>query len=81
MVFEGLPAGSVTPNMPQEAVYVVTEIYPTQVVLDGNHPLAGMSLRLDLKVQDVREAQPDEISARSVSGSMLAVLAPAVSGT
>ena len=76
MVFEGLPAGSVTPNMPRDVVYVVTEIYPSHVVLDGNHPLAGMSLRLHLQVQDVREAQPDEISARTVSGGMLALVLP-----
>ena len=29
-----------------DAIYTVTEIYPSHVVLDGNHPLAGMALRL-----------------------------------
>ena len=74
MAFEGLPAGSVTPGMPTETVYLVTEIYPSHVVLDGNHPLAGMSLRLEMKIQDVREATPDEIEARSVAGSAVGVL-------
>ena len=56
MHFEGLPSGSVTPGMPADLLYAVTEIYPSHVVLDGNHPLAGMALRLQLKVRDVREA-------------------------
>ena len=74
MAFEGLPAGHATTDMPADAVYVVTEIYPSHVVLDGNHPLAGMSLRLDLKVQAVREASAEEVEARSVSGTPVTVL-------
>jgi len=31
------------------------------VVLDGNHPLAGIGLRLELKVEGVREATEDEV--------------------
>ena len=31
--------------MPADVLYTVTEIYPSHVVLDGNHPLAGMALR------------------------------------
>lgn len=68
MAFEGLPAGSVTPDMPADAIYVVTEIYPSQVVLDGNHPLAGMALRMDIQVRGVRAATETEIENRSVSG-------------
>ena len=68
MAFEGLPAGAVTPGMPAELVYLVTEIYPSHVVLDGNHPLAGMALRLTIKVVDVRAASEAEISAGSVGG-------------
>ena len=74
MAFEGLPHGSVTPDMPKDAVYVVTEIYPSHVVLDGNHPLASMALRLHLEVCDVRHASADELAARTVGGGLLAVL-------
>jgi FKBP-type peptidyl-prolyl cis-trans isomerase SlyD len=74
MAFEGLPPGSATPDMPADAIYVVTEIYPSHVVLDGNHPLAGMSLRLHVKVQDVREATAEEIEARTVGGPAVGVL-------
>ncbi|MFT3820954.1 MAG: FKBP-type peptidyl-prolyl cis-trans isomerase [Rubrivivax sp.] len=74
MAFEGLPVGAVTPDMPADAIYVVTEIYPSHVVLDGNHPLAGMALRLRLKVVDVRAASAEEIEAGSVGSGALSVL-------
>jgi FKBP-type peptidyl-prolyl cis-trans isomerase SlyD len=80
MAFEGLPPGHATPDMPADAVYLVTEIYPSHVVLDGNHPLAGMALRLHLKVRSVRDATEAEIEARSVAGSAVTVLGTAVPG-
>lgn len=66
MRFEGLPPGAATPDMPPDAIYTVTEVYPSHVVLDGNHPLAGIALRLHLKVLDVREASEAEAEAGSV---------------
>lgn len=68
MAFEGLPKGHATADMPADAIYVVTEIYPSHVVLDGNHLLAGMALRLEIKVRGVREATEEEIEQRSVGG-------------
>jgi FKBP-type peptidyl-prolyl cis-trans isomerase SlyD len=68
MAFEGLPKGHATPDMPEDGIYIVTEIYPEHVVLDGNHPLAGVALRLDIAVRGVREATDEESEARSVSG-------------
>lgn len=68
MQFEGLPVGAKTPDMPDDAIYTVTEVYPSHVVLDGNHPLAGMALRLQLRVHDVRDATDEEIEQRSVGG-------------
>ena len=66
MRFEGLPDGAASPDMPADAIYTVTEVYPTHVVLDANHPLAGMALRLHLQVLDVRQARAEEIKAGSV---------------
>lgn len=66
MQYEGLPPGSATPDMPRDVIYTVTEVYPDHVVLDGNHPLAGMALRLALKVRDVRPATAQEIAQRRV---------------
>ena len=74
MQFEGLPAGAKTPDMPPDLFYRVTEIYPSHVVLDGNHPLAGMALRLALKVRAVRAATADEVEARSVGNEELSLL-------
>ncbi|MFM7507196.1 MAG: peptidylprolyl isomerase, partial [Rubrivivax sp.] len=57
-----------------DALYIVTEIYPSHVVLDGNHPLAGMALRLQVQVRGVREASDDEIEAGSVGQGFVSVL-------
>jgi FKBP-type peptidyl-prolyl cis-trans isomerase SlyD len=66
MAYEGLPAGATSANAPANLLYTVTEVYPDHVVLDGNHPLAGIALRLHLKVEAVREASEDEIGSGSV---------------
>jgi FKBP-type peptidyl-prolyl cis-trans isomerase SlyD len=42
-------------------LYTVTDIAAGKVVLDGNHPLAGMALRFFCQVLSVRSANPDEI--------------------
>ena len=61
MALEGtaLPAGT-NPEAPRDALYTITDIYPEHIVLDGNHPLAGIAIRLHLKVAAVREATADE---------------------
>jgi len=64
MSFEGLPPGT-NPEAPKDVLYTVTEIYPDHVVLDGNHPLAGIAIRLNLTVQAVRDATEDEIGRGS----------------
>lgn len=74
MQFEGVPDGAVTPDMPNDVLYTITEVYSTHVVLDGNHPLAGVALRLHLTVQDVREATPGEIEVGSVGQPAFSVL-------
>jgi len=55
-----LPDGT-HPDAPRNVLYTITEIYPEHVVLDGNHPLSGIALRLHLKVEAVREATEDEV--------------------
>ncbi len=66
LTFEGsaLPEGF-NPSAPKDALYTVTDIYPDHVVLDGNHPLAGIALRLNLKVESVRSATPEELERGS----------------
>jgi len=79
MQFEGPPPGAAT-EMPEDAIYTVTEVYPDHVVLDGNHPLAGIALRLSLAVRDVREASEEEIEAGSVGSAAVSVLSAATPG-
>lgn len=80
MQFEGLPEGARSPGMPGDRIYTITEVYPEHVVLDGNHPLAGMALQLALKVAAVRAATADEQAAGSVAEdgpvSVLSALPP-----
>jgi FKBP-type peptidyl-prolyl cis-trans isomerase SlyD len=49
-----------------ERLYTVTDIGGGKVVLDGNHPLAGMALRFSLQILSIRAATAEEI-ARGVS--------------
>jgi len=46
--------------------YTVTDLAGGKVVLDANHPLAGMALRFSLRILSVRKAESEEI-ARGVS--------------
>lgn len=79
MSFEGsaLPPGC-TLDGPRDAFYTVTDVYPDHVVLDGNHPLAGIALRLALKVVDVREANVEEVG-RGSAGTGFFKVAPGTS--
>ncbi len=74
MRFEGLPKDAQTPEMPADAIYTVTEVYPDHVVLDGNHPLAGIGLRMYVQLRGIRQATTDEIERGSVGGALLDVL-------
>lgn len=66
MIIEGhaLPEGC-NPEADKDLIYTVTDIYPEHVVLDGNHPLAGIALHLTLQVRGVREATEEEIGKGS----------------
>lgn len=44
-----------------EAVMRVIDVKPDAVVLDGNHPLAGETLRYSVVIRDVRPATEEEI--------------------
>ncbi|MBA3996450.1 MAG: peptidylprolyl isomerase [Candidatus Accumulibacter sp.] len=58
MQFEGVPEGGDDDDI---LIYRVTEIADDKVVLDGNHPLAGMALVFTCTVTAVRPASPEEI--------------------
>ena len=52
----------------QPQVYNVVKIKGPQVILDGNHPLAGKSLKFSFTVTGVRAATAEEIAHRHVHG-------------
>ena len=75
MQFEGIPdadeelASVQEPDSDDEPlIYTVTDVADSQVVLDGNHPLAGMALRFWVQVEDVRAASEEEIQNRHPEG-------------
>jgi FKBP-type peptidyl-prolyl cis-trans isomerase SlyD len=82
MTFDGtaLPPG-LNAEIPRGIMYTVTEIYPEHVVLDGNHPLSGIALRLTLKVNGVREATEEEIGRGTSGTGFFKVQAQAPGGT
>ena len=59
MQFEGVPEGGEDDDI---LIYRVTEIADEKVVLDGNHPLAGMALVFTCTVTAVRPASAEEIA-------------------
>jgi FKBP-type peptidyl-prolyl cis-trans isomerase SlyD len=76
MTIEGtsLPEGC-NPEASRDALYMVSEIYPEHLVLDGNHPLSGIALRLNLKVEAIREATEQEIGRGSAGTGFFKVQA------
>ena len=70
-----LPAGC-NAAAPKDALYTVTDIYPEHVVLDGNHPLAGIAIRIQMKVASVREATEEELKLGSAGTGFFRIQAP-----
>lgn len=65
MQFEGAPDGG---EQADSLVFTVTDIADGKVVLDGNHPLAGIALRFALNVVEVRKASEEEVAHGHVHG-------------
>ena len=66
MQFEGSAEGS--DDEDDILIYTVTDVADDKVVVDGNHPLAGMLLKFACTVTDVRPATAEEISHQHVHG-------------
>jgi FKBP-type peptidyl-prolyl cis-trans isomerase SlyD len=52
-----------------EMVFTVVKIKGPQVILDGNHPLAGKTLNISAQVLEVRAASSEEIAHGHVHGA------------
>ena len=61
MRIEAEAAGGGADSDDGPVIYTVTDIAQGKVVLDGNHPLAGIALRFVATVVDVRPATQSEI--------------------
>lgn len=61
MQFEGVPEDA-DDDEEDVLIYRVTEIADDKVMLDGNHPLAGMALVFTCTVTNIRPATAEEIS-------------------
>jgi len=46
----------------------VIEVRENEFILDGNHPLAGITLHFDVEITDIREATEEELSHGHVHG-------------
>jgi FKBP-type peptidyl-prolyl cis-trans isomerase SlyD len=61
MRFEGEPAGA-----DEDRIFTVTDIADDKVVLDANHRLAGMALKISCTVVGVRAATESEIETGAI---------------
>lgn len=52
----------------QEIVVTVVAIDDENITVDGNHPLAGVTLHFEVKVIDVRDASAEELEHGHVHG-------------
>ena len=57
----GLRVEAAGPDGEDRCFFTITDIADGMAVLDGNHHLAGMALRFDIRVVDVRPATEQEL--------------------
>ncbi len=71
---EGLEAGMEIEDTfdddEEPRMYLVTDLAGDKVVLDGNHPLAGIALRFTCKVVSVRQGTDAEIERGAAGGDV-----------
>jgi len=50
------------------SVVTVAEVTETEIVIDGNHPMAGKDLFFSISVKDIRDATAEELAHGHVHG-------------
>ena len=65
----GMSFERVSEDGEEEVLYRVTDVADGKVVVDGNHPLAGVALVFDVTVAEVRAATTEEITHGHVHGA------------
>jgi FKBP-type peptidyl-prolyl cis-trans isomerase SlyD len=51
-----------------EQSVIVLDITDDEIVVDGNHPLAGIDLQFDVEILEIRDATADELAHGHVHG-------------
>lgn len=64
----GMQFERATEDGDDDMLYTITDIAEDNVVVDGNHPLAGMALLFSCTVSNVRAATAEEIARGRVHG-------------
>ena len=54
----------------QTVMVTVTAVEGEEIVVDGNHPLAGVTLHFEVELVEVRDATDEELVSGQVSGPM-----------
>jgi FKBP-type peptidyl-prolyl cis-trans isomerase SlyD len=68
-VDEILPGMQFQAQSPQGMTLVtVVDVDGDEVILDGNHPMAGMTLHFEVEVADIRDATSEELEHGHVHG-------------
>ena len=64
----GMSFERVSDDGEEDLIYRITDIADGKVVVDGNHPLAGVALVFDITIAEVRAASAEEVSHGHVHG-------------
>jgi FKBP-type peptidyl-prolyl cis-trans isomerase SlyD len=51
-----------------EQTVIVIDVTDDEITVDGNHPLAGIDLKFDVEILEVRDATEDELKHGHVHG-------------
>ncbi|EPG66647.1 peptidylprolyl isomerase [Leptospira wolffii] len=65
---EVLSVGMMFQTDEPDVVYTITEIKGETIIVDGNHPLAGVDLIFDVQIVTTRTATDEEVSHGHVHG-------------
>lgn len=65
---EELSVGMMFQTDEPDTVYTITDIKGESVIVDGNHPLAGVDLIFDVQIVNIRTATDEEVSHGHVHG-------------
>ncbi len=65
---EDLSVGMMFQTDEPDTVYTITDIKGETIIVDGNHPLAGVDLIFDVQIVNTRVATDEEISHGHVHG-------------